>query len=282
MSNTASCVFYDITCLIRLIEFTELFAIVEESLCYTSSVRQVAPPEAPADAVVQPLVREVALRDAALQDGDRDVGQRGCDEDGDQHLGRPGRVRVAQRRQPRMEDLPRALLHPQPVEEADGAPLGPLALRGHGPRPLGRGSAAMRGPERVEGRHGPGPVDAAQPLLEEVVVRPVPKEGVRLAERLSVEAEEDALDEADEDQALAHCLQRGLQEEFAVAVDLDGARLRDVELLELPPDLPVRIPPVGGEDQAHHPAQRPQGARAAPAPILLAPLSASRARAAAA
>ena len=38
------CVFYGITCLIRLVESAGLFASFEESVCYTSSVRQVAPP----------------------------------------------------------------------------------------------------------------------------------------------------------------------------------------------------------------------------------------------
>ena len=40
----ASCVFYGITCLIRLIELATLFATFEERVCYTSSVRQVVPP----------------------------------------------------------------------------------------------------------------------------------------------------------------------------------------------------------------------------------------------
>ena len=37
-------VFYGITCLIRLVESAKLFATFEESVCCTSSVRQVVPP----------------------------------------------------------------------------------------------------------------------------------------------------------------------------------------------------------------------------------------------
>ena len=45
LSNTASSVFYGITCLIRLIEVAAPFATFEENLCQTSSVRQVVPPD---------------------------------------------------------------------------------------------------------------------------------------------------------------------------------------------------------------------------------------------
>ena len=45
LSNTASFVFYGITCLIRLIELAALFNTFEENMCQTSSVRQVVPPE---------------------------------------------------------------------------------------------------------------------------------------------------------------------------------------------------------------------------------------------
>ena len=45
LSNTASFVFYGITCLIRLIEFVALFVTFEENPRETSSVRQVVPPE---------------------------------------------------------------------------------------------------------------------------------------------------------------------------------------------------------------------------------------------
>ena len=45
LSNTASFVFYGITCLKRLIESAALFATFEEEVCQTSGVRQVAPAE---------------------------------------------------------------------------------------------------------------------------------------------------------------------------------------------------------------------------------------------
>ena len=45
LSNTASLVFNGITCLIRLIQFATSITTFEESVCYTSSVRQVVPPE---------------------------------------------------------------------------------------------------------------------------------------------------------------------------------------------------------------------------------------------
>ena len=45
LSNTTSCVCYGITCLIRLIQFAALFTTLEERVCWTTSVRQVVPPE---------------------------------------------------------------------------------------------------------------------------------------------------------------------------------------------------------------------------------------------
>ena len=47
LSNMASFVVYGITCLIRLVVFAELFTIVEEIVCYTSTLRQVIPPDSP-------------------------------------------------------------------------------------------------------------------------------------------------------------------------------------------------------------------------------------------
>ena len=45
MSNTASFVIYGTACLIRLVELAAFFATFEESVCYTSGVRQAVPPE---------------------------------------------------------------------------------------------------------------------------------------------------------------------------------------------------------------------------------------------